>query len=217
MIACSTVHSRDIRNHYNLSTIFYRLLWGRHIHHGLWSDDELAANSVAATSTVAQQRLTETLAAEAGVRSGDRILDVGCGMGSSSIHLAAKLQCEVTGVTISSVQRRWAQCCARWHSVSRQTQFLCADAEKVAFSPETFDVVWSVECTEHLFDKARFFQRASQWLKPGGRIAICAWLAGNAARCPRERAGSQGLRRILLPVARNQRRLHSMDDRRGIQ
>jgi tocopherol O-methyltransferase len=63
------VQRQDIRNHYNLSTVFYRLLWGRHIHHGLWSDDELAANSVAATSTVAQQRLTETLAAEAGIRS----------------------------------------------------------------------------------------------------------------------------------------------------
>ena len=179
MIACSTVQKRDIRSHYNLSTVFYRLLWGRHIHHGLWLEDELAADAVAAKSTVAQQRLTETLAAEAGIRPGDRVLDVGCGMGSSSIHLATALQCQVTGVTISAVQRRWAQCCARWHGVSRQTQFLCADAEQVVLSPEAFDIVWSIECTEHLFDKARFFQRAAECLKPGGRVAICAWLAGN--------------------------------------
>jgi tocopherol O-methyltransferase len=179
MIACSTVQKRDIRSHYNLSTVFYRLLWGRHIHHGLWSDEEIAANTVVAKSTVAQQRLTETLAAEAGIRTGEKVLDVGCGMGSSSIHLASKLQCEVTGVTISAVQRRWAQCCARWHGVSRQTRFLCADAEQVELSSQDFDVVWSIECTEHLFDKARFFQRAARWLKPGGRMAICAWLAGN--------------------------------------
>ena len=100
-------------------------------------------------------------------------------MGSSSIHLAAKLHCQVTGVTISSVQRRWAQWCARWHGVAQQARFLCADAEQIDFPPAAFDVVWSIECTEHLFDKARFFKNVARWLKPGGRVAICAWLAGD--------------------------------------
>lgn len=179
MIACSTVQKRDISSHYNLSTVFYRLLWGPHIHHGLWSDEELAANTIVENSKVAQQRLTETLAAEAGIQPGERVLDVGCGMGSSSTYLASRLQCEVTGVTISAVQRRWAHCSALWRGVSSRTRFLCADAEHVDFSPQAFDVVWSIECTEHLFEKARFFQRAARWLKPGGRMAICAWLAGN--------------------------------------
>ena len=51
MIVCPTVRKQDIRSHYNLTTLFYRLLWGRHIHHGLWSGNESA--------TVAQQQLTE--------------------------------------------------------------------------------------------------------------------------------------------------------------
>ena len=173
MIECSTVRKQDIRSHYNLTTLFYRLLWGRHIHHGLWTADE--------SPQVAQQQLTETLAHAAGIERGESILDVGCGMGSSSIHLASHLDCQVTGVTISPVQRRWAQCAARWHRVSRQSQFLCADAERVDFAPGSFDVVWSIECTEHLFDKARFFQRVGEWLRPNGRVAICAWLAGNTA------------------------------------
>ncbi|HEY4311416.1 MAG TPA: methyltransferase domain-containing protein [Pirellulales bacterium] len=170
MIVCPTVRKQDIRSHYNLTTLFYRLLWGRHIHHGLWSGDESA--------TVAQQQLTEAVAREAGIRDHDEVLDVGCGMGSSSIYLASQLGCQVTGITISAVQRRWAQCAARWHSVARRTQFLCNDAEQAAFSPQSFDVVWSIECTEHLFDKPRFFRRAGTWLRPGGRVAICAWLAG---------------------------------------
>jgi tocopherol O-methyltransferase len=172
MIVCPSVRKQDIRSHYNLTTLFYRLLWGRHIHHGLWSGDESA--------TVAQQQLTETLASEAKIQRGDRVLDVGCGMGSSSIHLASQLGCAVTGVTISPVQRQWAQCAARWHHVAGRASFLCADAEQVAFDPQAFDVVWSIECTEHLFDKQRFFQRAAQWLRPGGRVAICAWLAGSS-------------------------------------
>jgi tocopherol O-methyltransferase len=171
MIDCATVQKHDIRSHYNLATVFYRLLWGRHIHHGLWSGDE--------SVSVAQQRLTETLAAEAKIQLGERVLDVGCGMGSSAIHLAAKLQCNVTGVTISSVQRQWARWAARWHGVSSNTTFLCADVEEAEYPARSFDVVWSVECTEHLFDKPQFFQRVGHWLRPGGRAAICAWLSSS--------------------------------------
>lgn len=170
MISCPSVEKDAIRSHYDLATLFYRLLWGRHIHHGLWEADEPAP--------VAAQRLTETLALEAGIDRGEKVLDVGCGMGGSSIHLARKLGCDVTGVTLSPFQRRWASCAARWHGVGDRTRFICSDAEKVEFPEASFDLLWSVECTEHLFDKPAFFRRAAQWLRPGGRMAICAWLAG---------------------------------------
>lgn len=175
MIACPTVTQREIRYHYDLATLFYRLLWGPHIHHGLWTGTESPA--------VAQQHLTDTLAACA-VQPGDAVVDVGCGMGGSSIHLARTLGCHVTGITLSAVQRCWASTSARWQGLSRQAQFLRADAEKVVLSAGAFDVVWSVECTEHLFDKAAFFRRAATWLRPGGRIAICAWLAAEPPHSP---------------------------------
>jgi len=170
MISCPSVRKDEIRSHYDLATLFYRLLWGRHIHHGLWEADEPAS--------VAAQRLTETLAREARIQTGDRVIDVGCGMGGSSIHLARHLGCEVTGVTLSSIQRRWAQWASRWHGVRSRTKFICADAEQVEFAQGGCDIVWSVECTEHLFDKPAFIRRAARWLRPGGRMAICAWLAG---------------------------------------
>jgi tocopherol O-methyltransferase len=170
MISCSTVTKPQIKWHYDLGTVFYRLLWGRHIHHGLWQAGE--------SPTDAQLALTEALADAAGIAAGQKILDVGCGMGGSSIHLARSRQCHVTGVTISPVQRSWAKIASTWHGARRSTEFRCADAEGIEFPAKTFDVIWSVECTEHLFDKPRFFQRAATWLKPGGRLSICAWLAG---------------------------------------
>jgi tocopherol O-methyltransferase len=171
MISCATVRKDVIRQHYNISTLFYRLLWGRHIHHGLWNGNE--------SPTVAAQQLTEQLVNEAGIAAGERIVDIGCGMGGSSIHLAGRVGCQVTGVTISSFQKRWATVAARLSGVSDQAQFLCQDAETTVFPPQSVDVVWSVECTEHLFDKPAFFRRISEWLRPGGRVAICAWLAGD--------------------------------------
>ncbi len=171
MITCSTVHKEAIRFHYNLSTIFYRLLWGAHIHHGLWVADEPIAT--------AQLRLTQRLAEEAGVQTGDRVLDVGCGMGASTIYLARQFHCRASGITLSAVQARWARWSARWRRVSDRVEFRCHDVEQAAFTPHAFDVLWSIECTEHLFDKPGFFQKSAHWLRPGGRVAICAWLAGD--------------------------------------
>jgi tocopherol O-methyltransferase len=171
VISCSSVAKRDIQRHYDLATLFYRLLWGRHIHHGLWQAGE--------SSDVAQLHLIDSMARLANIRRGQAVLDVGCGMGGSSCHLARHYGCQVTGVTLSRVQRHWASFSARLEGLGGRTNFRWADAEKVEFPPASFDVLWSVECTEHLFDKPAFFRRAAQWIKPGGRLAICAWLAGD--------------------------------------
>ena len=171
MIECPRIAKPLVRQHYDLTTPFYRLFWGRHIHHGLWNAQETPAE--------AQQLLTETLAREALLRGGEDVLDVGCGIGGSSIHLAQALGCHVTGITLSPLQRHWAATAARWHGVAKNTEFRCVDAENVEFPAAAFDVVWSIECTEHLYDKASFFRKAARWLRPAGRVAVCTWLAGD--------------------------------------
>lgn len=173
MISCPTVKKSVIRSHYDLATVFYRLLWGPHIHHGLWD----ANGSQVISDVAAQLCLTKTLAQEANIAAGDRIIDVGCGMGGSSIYLAENFHAEVIGITISAFQQWWASASARFHAAGSRVKFIHQDAELAEFSPQSFDIVWSVECTEHLFDKAAFFRRASTWLAPGGRMAICAWLS----------------------------------------
>ena len=114
MISIENVEKRAIQRHYDLITLFYRLLWGSHIHHGLWRGQESPA--------VAQRQLTDAAAEMADVRAGDELLDVGCGMGGSSIRLARHYRCRVTGVTLSPVQRFWARNAALW-STGGRTRF----------------------------------------------------------------------------------------------
>ncbi|MDA1052627.1 MAG: class I SAM-dependent methyltransferase [Planctomycetota bacterium] len=171
MISFDGISKSRIRFHYDLSTFFYRLLWGVHIHHGLWNENESPRR--------AQQQLIEHLLNESGIPRGASVIDVGCGMGGSSIHMARDHDCHVTGITLSGMQRRWAGTTAALKGVGRRTRFLRQDAETADFADGSFDYLWSVECTEHLFDKAAFFRRASRWLRPGGGVALCIWLAGD--------------------------------------
>lgn len=178
MISVDTVTRRSISYHYDFFTVFYRLLWGPHLHHGLWSGNE--------SSRVAQLQLTQRLAELAGIHGGESVLDVGSGMGGSSIYLARQFGCKTQGVTVSPLQAGWATQSARWHGVSERSRFRCQDVEQAQFPAESFDVVWSIECTEHLYDKPALFQNVAHWLKPGGRVAICAWLAGDDPQSPEQ-------------------------------
>jgi len=178
MIVCAAVTKKAIQHHYDLATPFYRLLWGPHIHHGLWEEE--------GPPFLAQRRLIDRLASAARLRQGETVLDVGCGMGGSTIELALRYGCSVTGLTLSPVQLCWARLAAVWHGVGRRVRFRCGDAEEATFPPASFDLVWTIECSEHLFDKGAFFRRAANWLRPGGRVALCAWLAGDAPGIERQ-------------------------------
>ena len=185
MIECPDIKKSVIKNHYDVSTLFYRLLWGPHIHHGYWRADE--------TPAAAQLQLTSTLASLAKIQPKSVVYDIGCGMGGSSIWLAKQLQCQVTGVTLSPVQRQWASTSAALKGPRPRPQFRCEDAEAIQFPANSADVVWSIECTEHLFNKAAFFQNAASWIKPGGRFALLAWLSGEM---PMSDAHSQQAMRV---------------------
>ena len=172
MIECENIKKSVIQNHYDISTLFYRLLWGQHIHHGFWKAD--------ASPSVAQIQLTQELVRLSNIQRGSVVYDIGCGMGGSSRWLSKNLDCKVTGVTLSPFQRSWAATESRLGQYQTRPTFLRADAEAIDFLNQSADVVWSIECTEHLFDKPAFFARAASWLKPGGCFALCAWLAGES-------------------------------------
>lgn len=162
------VDTEHIRQHYDRLSFLYRMFWGEHLHHGYWDKDQSA--------TQAQVRLMERLAETAGVPGGGDVLDIGCGLGGSAFWLAEKFDCNVTGFTISPVQVRMANNKARARGVSDRVRFQLTDANDWQPEPESVDMIWIMESSEHFRDKKGFFQRCATALKPNGVLAVCAWL-----------------------------------------
>jgi cyclopropane fatty-acyl-phospholipid synthase-like methyltransferase len=154
-----------IREFYDFVSSHFHELWGEHIHHGYWiRGDE--------TKERAQIQLIEHLAQVADIRPGNRVLDVGCGIGASSIYLAKRYKVEATGITISPVQVGLANQAAAREDVN--ATFVLMDAETMKFE-KSFDIVWSVESISHYQDIAKFFASAARVLKPNGTMAVIDW------------------------------------------
>ncbi len=157
-----------IRKHYDRLSFLYRLFWGEHLHHGYWDAD--------LSSAQAQVRLMERLAERARVPRSASVLDIGCGLGGSAFWLADQFDCTVTGMTISPVQARMANKRAKARGLSDRVQFQVKDANQWQPEPESVDMVWIMESSEHFRNKKEFFERCASALKPGGVLAVCAWL-----------------------------------------
>lgn len=175
----------EIRKHYDRLSRFYRMLWGEHLHHGYWEDGESIEQ--------AQIKLMERLAEQARIPRAARVLDIGCGLGGSAFWLAEQYNCRVTGLTISPVQARMAAKKARSKALSDRVQFQVTDANAWQPEPGSVDVVWIMESSEHFRDKKDFFARCATALKPGGVLAVCAWLRG-------EQPGSDNHRELVATI-----------------
>lgn len=158
-----------VREHYDRISVFYRALWGDHIHHGYFEGRESPRR--------AQLKLIERLAEMAEVPVGASVLDVGCGVGGSSRWLAQQRRCTVLGITLSPVQARMAAEAAGRAGLGDRVRFAVKDAHRLDFPAGSFDLVWVIECSEHLADKQDFIQACHCILKPGGTLALCAWLS----------------------------------------
>jgi len=166
--AASQFDAAVVADHYDELDVFYRELWGEHVHHGLWVNGQESPE-------VAVRHLVDVVAKEAQIKPGDHVIDIGCGYSAAARQLTEYYGAEVTAITLSLAQHAYAQ------SVTPGTNpvYLIADWLTTDF-PQSFKGAIAIESSEHMSDRDEFFRRAYKVLEAGGRFVVCAWLSGEA-------------------------------------
>jgi len=117
----------------------------------------------------------DMLAADVVRGSGDRVLDVGCGTGSTTLaiarHLGASGRC--TGIDISAPMIAAAQARAEREGV--RADFIRADAQRYEFEPESFDMIVSRFGVMFFDDPVRAFANLRRSARKGARMRFVAW------------------------------------------
>lgn len=162
---------QKIQQFYDASSGLWERIWGEHMHHGYYGVDGKQQKN----RRQAQIDLIEEVLNWAQVQTAENILDVGCGIGGSSLYLAGKFNAQATGITLSPVQAARAKERAQDAGLSGRTQFQVADAQAMPFPDDSFDLVWSLESGEHMPDKTQFLQECYRVLKPGGKLILVTW------------------------------------------
>ena len=165
---------RDIREFYDASSGLWESIWGEHMHHGYYGKN----GNYRLDRRQAQIDLIEELLLWAGYDEQNKpqqVVDVGCGIGGSTLYLAQKFGSKATGITLSPVQALRAKERATEAGLSNWVGFEVANALEMPFDDNTFDLVWSLESGEHMPDKTKFLAECYRVLKPGGKLILATW------------------------------------------
>jgi tocopherol O-methyltransferase len=180
------VVTADVADHYDELDVFYREVWGEHVHHGLFRTGREPA-------TLAVEQLVEHVADAVSLQPGEHVVDIGAGYGATARLLAERRGVAVTALTVSAAQLHYAS--AR---PAGGVRYLLRDWLANELPGGSADAAIAIESTEHMADKAGAFREAHRVLRARGRLAVCAWIARDEPR-------RWEVRRLLEPICREGR------------
>jgi cyclopropane-fatty-acyl-phospholipid synthase len=163
-------HSRErdadsISHHYDVSNDFYRLILGPSMTYScaVFADETISLED-------AQAAKYELICNKLGLRSGHRLLDIGCGWGGMVLHAARHHGVVAVGVTISNEQAALARTRVADAGLDGKVEIRVQDYRDVHDAP--FDAVSSIGMFEHVGRGGVDAYTAALWslVRPGGRV-----------------------------------------------
>jgi sarcosine/dimethylglycine N-methyltransferase len=118
---------------------------------------------------------TVELAELAALREGERVLDVGAGLGGPARLLAERFGVDVTGIDVSAAFVERAEELTQDAGLSDRVRFVRADATSLPFADGAFDVAWTQHAAMNIPDKAALY---AELRRTAGRLALYDVVAG---------------------------------------
>ena len=165
---------RETEQYYDAEDVIYRSIWDADgsVHWGIFdaspgdSNGDLRAEFLAAGT-----RLNELMVEYAGIDEKARVLDVGCGNGTTAAWICRATGARVTGIDLSGVRIENAVASlGEIPELASRLAFEKASAAELPFAEGTFSHVWSQATIYHVPEKAKALQEAYRVLEPGGAL-----------------------------------------------
>jgi SAM-dependent methyltransferase len=121
---------------------------------------------------------TAELASALGLAAGQRVLDVGSGIGGPSRYIAATYHCDVVGIDLTAEYCRAAAVLAERVGLGDRVEYHQGDALAMPFADAGFEVAYTQHVAMNIEDKAQLYAEVWRLLKPGGRFGIYDVLRG---------------------------------------
>jgi len=156
-----------VRHHYDVGNDFYQLFLDEEMVYSCayWAPgvEDLEA---------AQAAKLELVCRKLGLRSGERLLDIGCGWGALVLHAARHHGAHATGITLSPAQREIADERVRRELGGRRASNIRLADYRTLPPAEHWDKVASVGMMEHVGrqELGRYFSVLNDRLVPGGLL-----------------------------------------------
>lgn len=121
---------------------------------------------------------TLALADAAAIGGGERVLDVGGGIGGPARQLASRVGCHVTVLDLTPEYCVVGERLTEWTGLTELVTFVHGSALDLPFPDGGFDVLWTQHATMNIPDKPRLYGEIARAVRPGGRFAMFDVLSG---------------------------------------
>jgi len=133
---------------------------------------------------------------------GSEVLEVGCGVGAQTVHLARNSpDAQITAIDISETALATARVLLE-HAGLRNVRLLKADLFALPFPSDRFDHIFVCFVLEHLHDPLAALACLKRVLKPGGSITVIEGDHGSTYFYPRSDSALQTIQCLIEIQAR---------------